>query len=92
MYGNPEQPGLTFRTMEALFAEKAKMEKKEWKVNFKVYFLELYCEKLVDLLSRKGDAKTEINVKMHAGSGVTVEGVNIMDCKTKEDMEKHLKV
>ena len=92
MYGNAKQPGLTFRTMEALFNQKEVMEKKEWKVNFKVYFVELYCEKLVDLLNAKGAAKTDINVKMHAGSGVTVEGVNIMDCKSKADMEKHLKV
>jgi len=89
MYGNPDQPGLAPRTIEALFDMVRKQERgggKKFVVKF--YMIEVYKQDIIDLLGDPSKQKKSLEVKKDVGRGIMyVDGVTEHEVNSPAELE-----
>lgn len=85
MEGPKENAGVNTRALEKLFAEAAS-KASEWQYNFRLTLLEIYNEKVQDLLSDSGEALKVVNGQ----HGMEVLGLQQMDVASPGDVQKLL--
>lgn len=90
MYGNPQQPGLAPRSIQALFDVIQREEQRGKKFKVKTYMIEVYKQDILDLLTEKPppkDKKGGLEVKKDLGRGMMyVDGVTEKIINSPEDL------
>mmetsp|Transcript_120640 Transcript_120640/g.303298 ORF Transcript_120640/g.303298 Transcript_120640/m.303298 type:complete len:1307 (-) Transcript_120640:181-4101(-) len=90
MYGNPQQPGLAPRSIQALFDVIRREEQRGKKFKVKTYMIEVYKQDILDLLIDKPppkDRKGGLEVKKDLGRGMMyVDGVTEKVIKSPEEL------
>ncbi|KAK2964318.1 putative Kinesin-II 95 kDa subunit [Blattamonas nauphoetae] len=85
MTGYPDDPGVIPRSFQHIFSHIEQADKtKQFLVS--VSYLEIYREKIQDLLSKKENA-VDLPIKEHPKSGVYVKDLTIVVCKDPKMME-----
>ena len=85
MEGPRDNPGVNTRALDKLFAE-AQSKAKEWQYQLRLTLLEIYNEKVQDLLSDSSD-----NLKVVSGAqGMEVLGLTHVDVQSAADVQKWL--
>ncbi|KAH9307932.1 hypothetical protein KI387_035843, partial [Taxus chinensis] len=86
IYGSEDNPGLTPRAMQELFAIMER-DSKKFSFSIKVYMLELYLDALVDLLAPKNKKPVKLEIKKDMKGMVTVENATLISVCSLEEME-----
>ena len=82
----PDKLGLAPRAFERCF-ELLEENKKKFTYKVKMYMLELYCDKLRDLLAPKGKEDANMEIKKDKAGMVYVQGATIIDVANATDLE-----
>jgi tetratricopeptide (TPR) repeat protein len=88
LYGSGQEPGISPRTCEVIFATVAKMSD-QCQIDMKASMIELYCSELKDLLNAANDAPPVIirNYRQPDGTQlVRLEGVTEIGVRSSEDL------
>ena len=86
---NKEERGLMPRTFDLVFEKIKKQTLMD--VNVRMFALELYVDKLIDLFdARPGDGGEKIVIRKNKFGTVMPTGVNVRIAKTSEDLYNHL--
>lgn len=87
MEGTREAGGILPRSIETVWGEMRKMERRGWAFSVDVWMVEIYNEEVVDLLGAKGEGpgKTKISI-VHDQGETRLEGARKVKVSTKEDV------
>ncbi|KAG8506306.1 Kinesin-like protein KIF13B [Galemys pyrenaicus] len=86
MMGTAEQPGLIPRLCSGLFARTQREENEEQSFKVEVSYMEIYNEKVRDLLDPKGSRQT-LKVREHSVLGPYVDGLSKLAVRSYKDIE-----
>nr|XP_044987857.1 kinesin-like protein KIF13B isoform X2 [Jaculus jaculus] len=86
MMGTADQPGLIPRLCSGLFARTQKEENEEQSFKVEVSYMEIYNEKVRDLLDPKGSRQT-LKVREHSVLGPYVDGLSKLAVTSYKDIE-----
>ncbi|XP_037382435.1 kinesin-like protein KIF13B isoform X2 [Talpa occidentalis] len=86
MMGTADQPGLIPRLCSGLFERTQKEENEEQSFKVEVSYMEIYNEKVRDLLDPKGSRQT-LKVREHSVLGPYVDGLSKLAVRSYKDIE-----
>lgn len=84
--GSPDNPGLTPRIFEELFAILDSMD--NFEISLSCYMVELYMENLKDLLRPKKESEKALEIKKNAHGMVVVEGAHEIPIENLDQANK----
>ena len=85
--GTKSSPGIIPRTVDGIFAEKARLETSGTELQVWVSYLEIYKEHIHDLL-RAGEEKPDLHVLQHPKLGMHIPGLLVEPCFKPSDVER----
>ncbi|XP_037382433.1 kinesin-like protein KIF13B isoform X1 [Talpa occidentalis] len=87
MMGTADQPGLIPRLCSGLFERTQKEENEEQSFKVEVSYMEIYNEKVRDLLDPKGRSRQTLKVREHSVLGPYVDGLSKLAVRSYKDIE-----